>query len=299
MRARHVLLPLAGGALLVACNDEAPTPDAMPDAAPRCDPSAPFGPPEPVLGLNTPDDDVCARLSPDELTIVFTRRRPDSPYDLFTASRPSREAPFENVALLATVNSINNDLWPTVTPDGLLLMFDSDRTTGVSHIYASRRASTDERFGSAMPAPALMDGDRHPMLANGRALYFSSATRDGLGAGDIYRVEVDSTGATSMPMTVVGGVNTVDNELAPAVREDELAIFFYRLVDGEPDIYMATRSTPQDGFGPASLVPGLAPMGANEVPNWISPDGCTLYFHSDKPDGAGGEDLYVARRGAI
>jgi len=44
------------------------------------------------------------------------------------------------------------------------------------------------------------------------------------------------------------------------------------------------------------MVPGLAEVGIDEVPTWVSPDGCALYIHSDAAGGAGGIDLYVARR---
>lgn len=282
---------------VAACGSDPPVPDAMPDAAPRCDVNAPFGTPVPVGGLNTELLDGCARLSPDELVVVFCRLRSTGTFDLYTAQRASRELDFEPPELLATVNSVNSDLWPTMTSDGLLLLFESDRGTGISHIHVSRRASTAERFGTATAAPALMDAEIHPMLANNRALYFASAVRTGLGLHDIWRAEVDSTGATSAPVALVGGVNSAENELTPAVTEDELHIFFRRTVGTEHDIYMASRSTVQDGFGAA--VPVLARPGVNEVPTWISADGCTLYLHSDAPGGLGSEDIYVARRGGV
>lgn len=286
--------------LLVACGGSDPVmPDARPDAAARCDPNAPFNTPIPVLGLNSELDDVSARFAPGELVVVFSRRRTTGVYDLFTASRPSRDAAFETPSLLATVNSVNSDVWPTMSPDGLLLVFDSNRGTGIFHMHVSRRGSVADPFGTAMAAPALMDGETHPMLANGRALYFSSATRPGgQGMRDIFRAEIDSTGATSMPTVVLGGVNTPDEEVTPALTEDELRIYFRRTVDGEPDIYTASRSTALDGFGPATKVPGLSEPGVNEVPNWASADGCALYFHSNAEGGEGGEDVYVALRGA-
>jgi hypothetical protein len=62
---------------------------------------------------------------------------------------------------------------------------------------------------------------------------------------------------------------------------------------------MASRTTSSDGFGAAMPVPGLSVAGVNEVPNWISPDGCALYFHSNAPDSMGSrgeDDIYVAIR---
>lgn len=284
--------------LLVACGSEPAMPDARPDVVlPRCDPNAPFQAPVPVAGLNTDGDDVCARLSPDELSVVFARRKMTAPYDLYTASRPARDAPFETPALIATVNSINTDVWPTLSPDGLLLVLDSDRSTSISHIHVSKRAQTTSPFGPASAAPALMDREEHPYLANGRALYFSSTRAGGQGMRDIWRTEIDSTGATSAPTEVLGGINTPDDEITAALTADELRIFFRRTTDAEPDIYMASRTTANDGFGSAMMVPGVSMPGVSEVPNWISPDGCSLYLHMNVPGGSGGEDIWVARRG--
>jgi hypothetical protein len=267
----------------------------------RCDPQTPFAAPVPVEGLNTVNDEASARLSPDELFVTFARRTGAGTgfYDLYSATRASRDLPFETPTLLATVNSVNSEYWPSVSPDGLLLVFSSDRSTGKSHIYSSKRASVADKFGPPTIAPALMDMEDHPMLANGRALYFSSVIRTGgQGMADIWRTEIDSTGATSTPVAVLGGVNTPDGEVTPAVTEDELHIYVRRATGGELDIYTASRSSTTDGFGAATAVPALATMGLNEIPTWISPDDCSLYVEITNPaGGVGGDDIYVARRG--
>jgi hypothetical protein len=289
---------LAGAVVAVGagCGSDPAAPDAMTIDAAGCDPSAPFGAPVAVMGINSELDDVSARLSPDERTVVFARRRVSGVYDLFTASRPTRLDAFAAPSLLATVNSVNTDRWPSLSPDGRLLVFESDRGTGVLHIYTSRRASVDDVFEPPLAAPALMDRDQHPLLANARALYFASpaAVRTGQGLHDIWRAEIDSTGATSTPTAVLGGVNSPADEMTPTVTQDELRIFFRRTVDGEHDIYTASRSTVQDGFGPAAPVPVAAAAGVDEVPNWVSPDGCSLYFHTSSGDNV---DIFVTRRG--
>ncbi len=107
-----------------------------------------------------------------------------------------------------------------------------------------------------------------------------------------WRVDIDATGATGTPAAVIGGINSAGNETAPAVTADERVMAFAR--DG--DIYLASRSSPSDGFGTATAVDGLATMGVNEAPTWISPDGCHLYVQSDAMGGMGGIDLYMAAR---
>jgi hypothetical protein len=287
--------------VLSACEGDPVKGDAPTDiVVPRCNPAAPFGIPALVGGINSDADDLSARFSADELVVVFGRRRPSGVFDLFTATRPDRDAPFGAVSLMASVNSVNSDVWPTLSPDGLLLLFDSDRSTAIFHIYTSRRAAVTDSFAAATPAVALMDREVHPMLANGRALYFASAERPGQGTSDLWRAEIDSTGATSAPVALVGGVNSADAEDAPALTQDETQLYFRRTAGIESDIYAASRSTAQDGFGAAAPVAGLAVAGLRETPTWISPDGCVLYVAMTQPvpTGMGGDDIYVVRRGS-
>lgn len=287
---------------LVACGSDPAPPDARPDVLqPRCDPAMPFAAPEPVGGLNSPNDDVSARLSADELTVAFSRRTAAGSgfYDMYSATRTARDLPFDPPTLLATVNSVNSETWPTLSPSGLLLAFESDRSTGKAHIYTSVRATIADKFSAPTAAAALMDNEHHPYLATDRALYFSSALRTGgQGKLDIWRSEIDATGVISEPTTVLGGINTPEDEVTPTLTEDELRMFFRRTVGTELDIYTASRSSTSDGFGAATAVPGLAEPGINEIPTWISPDGCSLYVEiANAANGMGGSDLFVARRG--
>jgi hypothetical protein len=291
--------------LLAACGGDPATPDARPDVlTARCDPTTPFATPVPVEGLNSATDDTSARFSSDELEVVFGRRTGVGTglYDLFTATRTLRDEPFSAPAVMATVNSVNSEVWPSMSPDGLLLVFETDRGVAANqwHIYTSKRASTSAAFGPAISAPALMDLEQTPYLATDRSLYFISSVRTGgPGMFDIWRTEIDSTGATGTPTLVMGGVNTADAEVTPALTPDELRIFFRRTVGTEEDVYTASRASVSEPFGDATPVPGLATPGLNEIPTWISPDGCNLYVQLvAAPGGMGGDDLYVARRGS-
>lgn len=291
--------------VLAACGGGGGNPDASIDAGPRCDPMQPFGPPAVVGGLNTDQDDAAARLSADELEVTFSRRSGGG-WDLWRATRASVDEPFGTPALMTTVNSVSSDAWSTISPDGLLLLFEADRTTpNTFHIWRSTRASTSVPFGPPQPRPDLMDNDVHPMLANADALYFASTVRGGLGGSEIFRAPIETTGALGTPVALVGGVNTGDTEDAPAISADERFIYFRRATTmgmaTESDVYAASRSTATDGFGNSAAVPGLSQPGVSEVPTWISPDNCHLYFHSDADTGGGpmGTNIWMAARPAL
>lgn len=290
--------------VLAACGGGGGSPDAAIDAGPRCDLAQPFGAPSVVGGLNTDQDDAAARLSPDELEVTFSRLS-GGVWDLWRATRAAVDEPFGTPVLLTTVNSVSSDVWPTTTPDGLILLFDADRTTpNTFHIWRSTRASTSVPFGPPQPRPELMDHDVQPMLANGSALYFASTVRGGLGAGEIFRAPLETTGMIGAPVALVGGVNTADHEDSPAITADERFLYFRRETTMgttmESDVYAASRSTPSDGFGTSAPVPGLDRPGISEVPTWISPDNCHLYFHSNADTGGGpmGANIWMAARPA-
>lgn len=284
-------------ACLAACGGGGTQPDApIDEPAARCDPSGAFGSPVLVGGINSDQEDAAARLSEDELEITFSRLT-NGVWDLWRATRSAIEDPFGAPQLLTTVNSVSSDVWPTQSPDGLTLLFDADRTTpGTYHIWRSTRASKAVPFGPPMPRGELRDNDFHPMLANERSLYFASAMRAGLGLREILHAPVAENGAIGTPELLVGGVNSESDDDAPAVTSDERLIFFRRATAGETDVFTASRSTATDGFGAATPVPGLAEPAVSEIPNWISPDGCHLYFHSNASTTAGGANVWMTSR---
>jgi hypothetical protein len=293
---------VAGG-----CGDDPPPVDAAVDAAPRCNVTKPFGEPQLLDSLDTELDEASPRLFPDELGIVFARRSAAGNFDLWTASRASLDEPFGAPSLLTTVNSVNSDLWPSQSADGLTLIFDADRTTpNVFRIWMSTRTSVTQPFGPPALRPELMNNEFHGILANDRAIYFASTARPGEGKADIWRADVSATNTIGTPFALVGGVNTDEDEVAPALTPDERTIVFRRSTTTAPvppatmptvenDVYIATRSTPQDGFGPSQKIDTLALPNIVETPGWISVDNCALYGFSNAP-GHGGTDLFVVTR---
>ncbi|MHC4083985.1 MAG: LamG-like jellyroll fold domain-containing protein, partial [Planctomycetota bacterium] len=117
------------------------------------------------------------RLTADELTIFF-----DSPdilgegsYDLWMASRPDMNSPFDDVTNLAGINTTSNEGGGSVSPDGLTIYFHSDRN-GSYHIFKATRQSLAEPFGnvehlSTFDTPG--GHSVHPCISSdGKALYF-------------------------------------------------------------------------------------------------------------------------------
>jgi hypothetical protein len=131
-------------------------------------------------------------------------------------------------------------------------------------------------------------------LATGNILYFSS---DRGGNYGLYR-SAKTSGAFLTPMLVSGvSLDSANNEGNPVVTPDELTLFFGSDRPGglgSYDIYVATRSTIADGFGAPVALTSLNTTSLDS-PNWISADGCALYF--TRLEANVGYQLYVATRG--
>ena len=118
-----------------------------------------------------------AVLSDDELTIFFASdRQQANHYRIFSASRPSRTAPFSTPSAVTLVNGGEADN-PTVTGDGNTLFFDSAASTapidagmGYSHIFTATRNSRADNFGTATAIVASYVTNAS-LTAGGSAIY--------------------------------------------------------------------------------------------------------------------------------
>ena len=259
-----------------------------------------FGTPIALTSLNTSADEEHADLTADERTIYFSSTRPGGAggFDLYQATRSSTSAQFDNVMPIPGVNTAGNERVPRMAANGLS-MFAMTATAAAPglRISLATRANVTVAFtglrvvGSVNNATNTVDPH---LLPSGNVLYLAS---DLAGNLDLYR-SVKVNGAFSTP-TLVSGV-TLDTpavENNPVVTPDELTLFFGSTRPGgtgDYDIYEARRAAVADGFGAPVELKALNSAGA-DVPTWISPDGCNLYFTRQEP--GAGYQLYVATRG--
>jgi len=162
-------------------------------------------------------------------------------------------APFGTPAPVTSLNSAQNECNLSLSADGLVAYFSSDRTD----------------FGTPAAVAVINTtwSEEEPFLtADENTDYFESSKPGGLGAYDIYTST--KSGGTFSPSMPVGSLN----------------------------ISVAHRSTLSDGFGIPQAITELD-MATNEWPIELSPDGCTLYFSSNRTGGAGGYDIFSATRG--
>jgi Tol biopolymer transport system component len=296
---------------LVACGSSSGAPDGgadtgvdvaidAPDSSgPTCDTSKPFGAPVLITELSTTEHDLFPRLTHDELTVYF-ERYPSADAgigssDIYVATRASLAAPFGAATKLpGGINGSSNEFDPSVTADNLTLFFASNRagSAGVD-IWMSTRADTASPFGA--PATIAIDtavNEHSPyVLADGLTLYFTGTA----GSSLLRATRASSSAAFALDTSgLLDGINTTNNEVGPAVTPDELTLYFGSQRAGSQmfDVYVATRTSTSSPFGSIARVDAVDTAG-NDLPGWISDDGCRLYLHSDV---AGSYDIYVATK---
>lgn len=257
-----------------------------------------FAPPVPLPGVNTAYSEENGWLSPDELTLWITTNRDEGTggYDVFRTTRADVADPFGPLSPLGTINTLSNEERPAVTADGLTLYCASNSaaSTGSFDVMVATRASTLVDFGPLASVANInsLDSDSSPHIsADGTELYFGSNRS---GNAEIYRAQL-GVGGTFDPPTVVaelGGPEFADGEPVPSA--DGLTIYFSSDRDDGSNIYVATRSTRDDGFGDPIAVDDLN-TNALDWPVWLSDDGCRLLLASSR-EGEGGYDLWLAER---
>jgi len=262
--------------------------------------------------VNSSAWDYCPSLSADGLELFFTSQRPGGHgyADIYVATRATTEDGWSDpVNLGPTVNSSSTEGSPSISADGLSLFFYSYRPGGYGR--TDIWVSTREAVGGAWSTPANLgppvnsSGDEMflSISADGLQLYFSEYLYPhrpgGYGDSDIWVTTREAVGgAWSTPANLGPPVNSSSWEGSPCISADGLSLFFNSTRAGGyggGDLYVATRATTEDDWGtPVNLGPTVNSSYPDVGPN-ISADGLSLYFHSDRPGGVGGFDLWQVR----
>lgn len=318
MRPLVLLATLTG---VVACDTESgdlPTGPITPfthraSAAPRLAWSEPVNLGAPI---NTAFREISARLAPDGRSIYFVSNRPGgigTNNDIWVAQRASRHHPWQtpfNLGLI--VNSAADDGGPSLSADGLMLFFNSNRPggQGQADLYVSRRADQEDDLGWGPPAnlgPLVntTGGERGPEFVVGRGgatatLYFNAGNL-ALQQSDLYAAPVTLTGEPLGPAQPVSGVNDPNaNDAGQSVRPGGRVMHFWSERAGgfgDADLWVSVLRRGQDVWStPENLGAPVNTEFAEERPH-LSRDGRTLFFDSTRPDGIGGsQDIWASSR---
>lgn len=251
--------------------------------------------------FNTPVLDGCPFIAPDGLTFFMASARPGGAggIDIWISTRPTSDAPWgQPVNAGAPINTEFNDFCPTMSRDGHMFFFASNRPgyCGGDDLFTARRRGDGwtevTNLGCDIDGgPNSAANEASPFPSPVTSSLFLSSTRSG--NSDIYEAPFHAGSyGLAAPVTEV---NTGAQDGHPNLSQDGRELYFFSTRAGTSDIYVATRSRVTEPFSVIDDVEQANTPSAESRPS-LSWDGSTLYFGSDRPGGEGGADHYVITR---
>lgn len=161
--------------------------------ASRASPSDPFSNAVNPGGINTPFEDLAPSLSVDGLTLFFGSNRPggQGEFDLWMTARSTQSDPFGTpVNLGSDVNTTEDDTAPSISADGLTLLYGSKRPggNGERDLWQVTRPTVDAPFGNpvnlSINTPFIENAP--DVSLDGSTLYFASSRPGGFGELDLW-----------------------------------------------------------------------------------------------------------------
>ena len=152
---------------------------------------ATFSPASPVAELVGETVEAPA-ISSDEREMFFSTN-----FELRRATRPTNSAAWTLAGAVTELRSGGGEAYPTLSRDGLVIYFESDRANAMGDIYVASRPSIGAPFANVAPVTELNEsganvGTSDPDLsADGRTMVLASRRPGGTGSWDIYVSERD------------------------------------------------------------------------------------------------------------
>ena len=239
----------------------------------------------------------------------FLRKRSewtgDNFYSLYEANTDSLQA-FKK-SKLNGINTKFNESTAAFTKDGNTIYFTRNnfinnevKTNGDQTVLLKIFRATKDKNGKwgnvqEMPFNSNIHSVAHPALSpDGKYIYFTSDMKGSIGASDIYRAPILSSGGYGKPENLGEKINTPGRESFPFVSDDNI---LYYSSDGFPglgglDIFAVKLN--EDGD------PISKPTNIGKPGNSAEDDFCYVinshthigYLTSNRPEGRGSDDIY-------
>jgi flagellar motor protein MotB len=229
----------------------------------------------------------------------------------FATDAMTHPVPFNPLNLGASINTTDDEYWPSITADGQTLMFtrqsrppenpEKGKNYGNSQedFYLSFLADTgwQKAVNAGFPLNTPQNEGAQTLSSNGSYMYFTACDRQGgMGSCDIYYSALND-GRWTEPSNLKWPVNTTYWESQPSISADGRMLFFSSSRpggSGGKDIWYSVLNDKNFWKTPVNMGNNINTPG-DEMSPFIHFDGKTLYFASDGRVGMGGFDLYVTR----
>jgi outer membrane protein OmpA-like peptidoglycan-associated protein/tetratricopeptide (TPR) repeat protein len=226
----------------------------------------------------------------------------------FALSAIKNPVPFNPVSVGSSINTKDDEYWPSITADGQTMMFtrqpiqedkSSKNVPSQEDFYVSYFTDNawQKAFNAGMPLNTSQNEGAQTLSSSGNYMFFTACDRSGgLGSCDLY-FSAFNDGRWSEPSNLRAPVNTRSWESQPSISADGRILFFSSSRPGGiggKDLWCSILNDKNMWTYPVNLGNIINTPG-DEMSPFIHFDGRTLYFASDGRVGMGGFDIYMTR----
>lgn len=265
----------------------------------------PFSP-KPVKGICTPNDEYLSAFSPDNEFAYFTRRSTKKELGMLRAETveefmisQNKNGSFDSGKKMSVpFNLRSNEGGPCLTIDNRELFFticSNEKGYKNCDIYYSKMKYENWSDLQRLKYPINKSDswESQPTISSdGNTLIFSSIRNGGEGASDLYSVTRGEDGEWGNIKSL--NINTEGNEKSPFLHPDSETLYFSsdtHLGLGGLDIFYCKKDSTGDWTKPVNIGYPIN-SDSDDLAFFVSTNGKTAYFSSNKLSGVGGWDLY-------
>lgn len=249
--------------------------------------------------VNSDKSEYYPSLTIDDSILVFTRRGAVYRED-FIESTILKDKTFSKSRLInGDINLEPNKGAINISQDGEWLLFAGDFTGGYGNfdLYISYDTPTGwsepQNLGENINSEAW---DTGPSLSpDKRFIFFSSTRMGGYGGADIYVSVRQANGKWAPAQNMGPTINTAGDEKAPFIHADNATLYFTSdglQGYGKTDMFMCRKGPNNQWSVPENLGYPINTI-EDEGSLFVSANGKTAYYASDRRDSRGGLDLYT------
>lgn len=191
---------------------------------------------------------------------------------------------------------------PSVSADGKVMVFQSNKEGGVYKLYESKMVNG--LWGAPLPIKTINNfGSSRDLVAgasishDGNVLYFCASYSTGWGDMDLYYA-VRNGNEWGNPINFGKVINSEGYDGFPSVSADGNKMYFVRYVKDIDGVncfkIMATEKDTKGNWKVPRELPAPINLGCDKAPR-IMPDGKTIVFSSMRLGGKGKFDLYTSK----
>ncbi len=248
--------------------------------------------------VNSEESEYFPSLTIDGKELVFTRRVNNFNEDFYYSGQQDNKWNKAR-AMQGNVNTEQNEGAQNISLDGQWLVFTGcNRRDGFGScdLYISYRE--ENGWSEAINLGGWINSDQwesQPCLSpDKRDLYFASRRHGGYGGSDIYVSHLQSNGKWGEPVNLGPEINTAGDEQCPFIHADNQTLYFtsnHHQGYGDDDLFYSRKATGESWTKPVNLGYPINTIN-KEGTLFITAEGSTAYYASDRFDTKGGLDIY-------